>query len=80
MSKMFDQLATKIKRKEASLIYRLKTTYDMINAIGEIYDPIGVINYINEGKYYFRDQFIPNKDSPVDDLFKIVLLPVIPFV
>lgn len=35
MSKMFDQLATKIKRKEASLIYRLKTTYDMVNAIGE---------------------------------------------
>lgn len=68
MSKMFDQLATKIKRKEASLIYRLKTTYDMVNAIGEkkdvlidheIYDSEGklieVRNYINDGIWYFRD-------------------------
>lgn len=63
---MFDQLATKIKRKEASLIYRLKTTYDMVNAIGEKEDVLidheitisgndSIVNYINEGGYYFRD-------------------------
>ena len=40
-----------------------------------------VVNYINEGKWYFRDQFAPNCESPVEnDLFKIILLPVIPFV